>query len=218
MWFIYLVDRLLDTRAGLPARTTARHAFYYSHRGLSYVLAGICAVLLAVSVVQLPRAVLFGGLVVAGSVGAYLLIVHWIGGARKTWLPKEAAVGVLFAVGCVLAPFERAAACNRLVFPALLFGFLCWMNSAAIEIWEGGCADRASQWTVRHVKPLTVAVILAFLMADAGTTVWHSDVALVLAAIGYWLISDARSEMSGDALRVWIDVPLLAPLLLMGLH
>lgn len=219
VWLIYLTDRLLDTWNGMPAHGTARHAFYCANRIPCYLLAASSALFLAFSLPMLPKPVLGGGLLVSGVVLAYLVLVHFkASGLRSNWLPKEATVGLVFAVGTALAPFMRASKGVELVFPALAFGILCWLNSAAIELWEGGCLDAVSRWAVEHMRVVAGALGIVCLAMDAGTRFHLSAAALVISAIGYWAVADSRQQVSADLLRVGIDIPLLAPLLLIGLR
>lgn len=218
VWLIYLADRLLDTRNGMPPSLTARHSFSCACRGFCYLLAGAVATGLLINIWLLPRPVFENGFLVSCSVAMYLGIVHCLGGRLRSWLPKEAAVGVIFAVGTALAPFTWALDGARLIFPALLFGLLCWINSSAIEIWEGGRADAVSSWAVRHMKLMAAATCIVSVLVGLRFGWPHTAAALIISAIGYWAVADVHAELGTDMLRVAIDVPLLAPLLLMGLR
>ena len=215
VWLIYLLDRLLDTVNGMPQNATARHAFCCVHRGACCLLTGLVALMLGVSILFLPPRIVRNGLLAACLVAAYLLLVHRFG---RRWLPKEAIVGLLFAVGTALAPFTSASPAAELVFPALLFGILCWANSSAIEIWEGGTVDRVSAWMVLHMKALAVAICILSTPLLIGHASRTGAMTLILAAIGYWEIADAHTGLSANSLRVAIDLPLLAPLLSIGLR
>jgi hypothetical protein len=218
VWLIYLMDRLLDTAKNMPQNATARHAFYRSRRSGCYLLTTVAALALCISVWSLPVPVLESGIAVAGTVAVYLLTVHSMRGQWRRWLPKEAAVGLIFGVGTILAPFTWASESRRLLFPALLFGILCWANSAAIEVWEGGRVDRVSAWLVHNMKTVAFATCLSCVPLLYVHTSPNASIALMIAAIGYWAIMESHAELGADALRVAIDVPLLAPLLLIGLQ
>jgi len=217
VWLIYLVDRLFDTAHGLPLQVTARHAFHCANRRACYLMAGCAALSAAVGVLYLPPLIVRNGLTVLGAVIAYLSIVHGMGGKLRRWLPKEAAVGLIFSLGSALAPASWSSNPSHLLFPGLVFGILCWANSAAIEIWEGGTVDAVSAFLVRHFRVLAVAVALVCLFGGAWLPLEHSWVACLFAALGYAVIDYLRYELSPDLLRVGIDIPLLAPLLLLGL-
>ncbi len=217
VWLIYLADRLFDTAPGRKPKLTARHAFSYSYRVFCQALAASAALLSAISVPFLPATIFGNGCAILTIVIAYLLIVHSMGGRLRHWLPKEAAVGLIFAIGSVLAPATCSANPRRLVFPALLFGILCWTNSAAIEIWEGGRADSVSRFFVHHIRLLALAVCTVCLLCGLWLPSEHSWDALLIAALGYTAIDFLRPDLSPDLLRVAIDIPLLSPLLLLGL-
>jgi hypothetical protein len=140
-----------------------------------------------------------------------------MGGRLRHWLPKEAAVGLIFSVGSALAPATWSASPQLLLLPALLFGILCWTNSAAIEIWERGHADPVSHYFVRHIRLVALAVSTICLARGIGLPLEHSWDALLITALGYIAVDFLRPELSADLLRVAIDIPLLAPLLLLGM-
>jgi len=211
VWVIYLIDRLLDTAHGMHAQLAARHNFYCVYRGLCYVLTCGASCLLITSVFYLPAAVFKNGLFTSCVVALYLLVVHRHGWRR--WLPKEAVVGLVFAVGSVLAPFTRTLHPEPLFVPALIFGFLCWMNSSAIEVWEGGSVDSVSAWLVSHMKIVTAMVCLCCLLVSSRNLAR----ALFIASLGLWIVTDRHRKLSAPALRVWVDIPLLAPLLMLSL-
>jgi len=213
VWLIYLTDRLFDTAQGKPMQATARHDFSCAHRPLCYSLAGAAGLLSFISVGFLPALVVRNGVVVLLVVLLYLLVVHGMGGNVRRWLPKEAAVGLIFAVGSVLAPATWSSNPARLVFPALLFGILCWANSAAIEVWEGGQVDIVSAFVVRNLMALAAAVALLCVLRGFWFPSEQAWVALLISAAGYCAVEYLRPDMGADLLRVAIDIPLLAPAL-----
>jgi len=216
VWFIYLVDRLLDTKNRMPSHATARHAFYYANRPACWLMAALSLSGSAISLFFLPARMIENGLAVLSLVGAYLLIVHRAGGSLRRWFPKEAAVGFIFSIGSVLAPITQSARLH-LLFPALLFGSLCWVNSSAIEVWEGGKIDAASAWLVRHLKIVARVICFLCLLPGISFPSDHAWLALPICALGFWVVEYLRPEVAPDLLRVLIDIPLLAPLLLIGL-
>jgi hypothetical protein len=216
VWLIYLVDRLLDTAAKMDRHATARHAFYRQRRGLCYLLTGLAGLLLSISLLHLPLPVMKNGLLVSCAVAVYLWIVHWTGGR---WFPKEAAVGLVFAAGTVLAPFSRAADATALLPTALLFGVLCWLNCSAIEVWEGGSLDEISAWMVTHMKVVVLAVCVLCCLLAVQSPNQHSSLALLMSALGFWTFADANANrLTSERLRVWVDIPLLTPLFLITLR
>jgi hypothetical protein len=56
---------------------------------------------------------------------------------RERWLPKEMAVGVLFAAATAVPAWSRMPGGHGRLMPLmLLFSGLCWLNCVAIETWE----------------------------------------------------------------------------------
>ncbi len=157
-------------------------------------------------------------MLVSSAVVAYLSIVHC---TKGRCLPKEAAVGLIFAVGTVLAPFTRAADATVLLLPALLFGLLCWLNCSVIETGEGGRLDAISAWIVSHMKMVVIFTCFLCLLLALKSPGQHSSLALLISAIGFWAFAGEHADQAeqyqsrNDALRVGVDIPLLTPLLLL---
>ena len=134
VWLIYAADRAMDAFAG--ERSTPRHRFYRTYWKILapvWVIAFSAACWL--SLTKLPQPLLRSGFLLLGAVGVYFFIVHsapnwW----RKAW-PKEAAVGVLFALGSSLGAWGRIRTWAD-VATVVLLSALCWINCAAIERWE----------------------------------------------------------------------------------
>lgn len=147
-WLLYVADRLLD---GLLIRQQAllreRHIFHLRHRN-AFLLAAACDVV-ALTVLALhfmPGFVFRAYLVLAGCALIYLLAVHM---RPHTWLrplpllvPKELAVGLIFAAAVGLPTWERLRSSpadpsrTLLLLLLLLFAALCTLNCIAIETWE----------------------------------------------------------------------------------
>ncbi|MGI8773114.1 MAG: hypothetical protein ACR2JE_16950 [Acidobacteriaceae bacterium] len=156
-WLLYVADRLLDgLLAPHPSRLRERHLFHLRHRP-AFVAASVCGVIaLALLVVWcMPGFVLRAYIVLGICALLYLLLVHiprlrtpagFIPFARV--IPKELAVGLIFAAATVIPTWERLrrtapadAAPLLLLLP--LFAALCTLNCIAIEIWENA-ADPAA--------------------------------------------------------------------------
>jgi hypothetical protein len=148
----------------------------------------------------LPFALFVRGAFVLGAVAIYFGVVHL---GRRRW-PKEAVVGVLFALGASLVAWGQVKT------PAdaatiLLFSGLCWINCVAIQKWEGERPD----WS-----PLTAALWLA---CGAGVMVYANRPVLggaeMASAFAFVWLGRARPRLSADAVRVLADVALLSPVL-----
>ena len=158
-WLLYVADRLLDgLLAPHPSRLRERHLFHLRHRP-AFVAASVCGVMaLAVLVVWCMPGFVVRAYVVLGICALlYLLLVH-IPGLRTPArflpfarvIPKELAVGVIFAAATVIPTWERLrrtapADDAPLLLLLPLFAALCTLNCIAIEIWENA-ADPAAGW------------------------------------------------------------------------
>jgi hypothetical protein len=212
VWLIYLLDRLLDTADGVPLLSTARHEFCRANRPLCCVLAAIAATTSALSVLYLSPHTFRNGLAVLAAVASYLLAVHGAGSNVRRWLPKEVAVGLIFSIGSVLAPLSWSPNPSRLILPAVVFGVLCWTNSSAIEVWEGGTVDAFSDWIVRHLDTVSIAVCVLCAFLAVCFPVEHAWAALLFSSLGFCVVARSRRVMDANLLRVMIDLPLVAPL------
>jgi len=219
VWLIYAADRALDAYAG--ELRTPRHRFYREHgRALLPVWVALLAVAGWLSLTRLPPALLHSGFLLLGAVALYFVVVHcappWV---RRAW-PKEAAVGVLFALGASLGAWQNVRT-GADAAAILLLSCLCWMNCAAIEAWEkraweGPAPGLTSKDGAQVVQwPLGV---IAFGIAAAALIVFVERRpvlagAELASALGFLLLDRSRQRMSPDALRVLADVTLLSPLL-----
>jgi len=229
-WLCYLGDRIQDARsAGDASELRARHHFYgtwwrtrrASLVALISVVAIVCAItgLLGLS---LPLFVDYVALTLVS-----LLYFAWVHTGRERnarVLAKEAAVAIIFALGCILPAWSSASTFLRFqLAPAgMLFGLLCWLNCVAIERWEGRGivslrAHPSTQWAARHLS----ALLIASALAAAALAVWRhaSGRPTALApylACAFMLLAALerfRQRLSVDSLRIFADVALLTPLL-----
>jgi hypothetical protein len=174
-WLLYVADRLLDGMlAPEPARLRERHLFHRRHRPafLSGIVCG--SILLATLVVRrMPGFVVRAYMVLGVCALLYLLLVHTRGlrtrgrlfpRALSRLVPKELAVGVIFACATIIPTWERLprtapapAAAPLLLLP--LFAALCTLNCIAIEIWEmaaeptAGCGNSAGCGLLPSASP-----------------------------------------------------------------
>ena len=142
VWLIYSADRMLDAWRGAVNRP--RHEFCRRHwRALLPVWSVVLGGTACVAWSTLPWPIFARGLCLLAAVAVYFAAVHaapaWM---RKYW-PKEAIVGVLFALGASLVAWSHLRSAADIV-TVLLFSCLCWINCAAIEKWESG----AGHWPV----------------------------------------------------------------------
>jgi len=199
VWLIYAADRTLDARKG--DCHSPRHEFYRRHwKTLLPVWCAALALAAWLAVEWLPARLFLRGAILLGVVAVYFGLVHL---GRRRW-PKEAAVGVLFALGASLIAWNRVQTAADAA-TILLFSGLCWMNCVAIEKWETGDA---------HWSPRVAAVLLGGI---AGVLLYaHRPMlggAEMASAFAFVWLGRARPRLSADVVRVLADVALLSPVL-----
>ena len=212
VWVIYLADRLMDSLRGESANLPARHVFYRKYR-----VVGICLLLLALAMLTgslhfLPAVVLHNGLLVGVFVAAYLFMVHVLPQPVRRYLPKELAVAVIFAAGTTLSVWSRMMNPWAMVFPALLFALLCWVNCSAIDVWECG----RSNWLVTHLTPVSMTLCGLSLVLLTVTSCHLFLIAIAVCSLAFCWLQRARAGFASDAVRVLADVPLLLPVVLLN--
>ena len=203
VWLIYAADRTLDAwRGDVHSR---RHEFYQHHwRGLLPVWMTILGLTAWLAAERLPPGLFLNGLILLAAVGVYFALVH----SSVLRLHKEAAVGVLFALGASLVAWGKVRTPAD-VMTILLFSGLCWMNCIAIQKWEGEKLD----WS-----PSVAAIFLG--CAAAALLYAHRPVlggAELASAVAFLLLDRVRPRLSADAVRVLADVALLSPVLFLPL-
>jgi len=199
VWLIYAADRTLDAWKG--ECHSARHEFYQRRwRGLLPVWVAVLGLTGWLAAGRLSPNLFLRGVLLMAAVGVYFALVH---SGMLRW-PKEAAVGVLFALGASLVAWEKVKTPAD-VATILLFSGLCWMNCIAIQKWEG----EKLNWS-----PSAAAIALA---CAAGTLLYANRPVLggaeLASAFGFLLLDRVRWRLSTDAVRVLADVALLSPLL-----
>jgi hypothetical protein len=228
-WLCYVGDRTQDARSAREAaELRARHHFYgrwwrtqrRSLVALVCLAALVCATtgLLRLS---LPLFIDYVALTLAAL--SYFAWVHSGRERKARLLAKEAAVAIIFALGCVLPAWASASdfVRSQLVPAGLLFALLCWLNCVAIERWEGRGivgvrAHPSTRWAARHLSGLLIASALA----GVALAVWRFTVGrptalaphLACAFLFLALLERWRFRLSVDSLRIFADVALLTPL------
>ena len=230
-WLLYVADRILDGLRERPGELLReRHRFHARHRTAFLVAASLLVVLLAWYVLtrMRPEARRDDAWIAAFAL-LYLLVVH-----RRTnsthpnpsRLPKELAVGILFAAATAVPAWSRLHAGAGLgkaqLAPAIVFfAMLCWINCVGIEKWEAGCTltrgspNATTRWASLHLRPI-VTMIALFALAAAVFAPSRGLMAVYLAALlssGLLFALDTRSShLSPLYLRIAADAALLTPL------
>lgn len=197
VWLIYAADRTVDAWRG--DCHSPRHEFYRRHwRELLPVWMTVLGLTAWLAAERLPQGLFLRGSILLGAVGVYFALVH----ASVLRMHKEAAVGVLFALGASLVAWGKVKTPAD-VTTILLFSGLCWMNCIAIQKWEGEKLD----WS-----PSIAAIVLG--CAAVALLYAHRPVlggAELASAFGFLLLDRVRPRLSTDAVRVLADVALLSP-------
>ncbi|HMD22254.1 MAG TPA: hypothetical protein VKH40_18150 [Alloacidobacterium sp.] len=221
-WLVYVADRILDgmDRANLE-RLRERHFFYLQHRTAFLMMGAIVSPVFAwVVFTRMSPAVRLEDAAVFAVAALYFLLVHAHGRAAERWLPKELAVGVLFAAATAVPAWARIAGERLSLVPVVVvFALLCWINCVAIESWESSAdlAHTTTAWAARHLHGLSLTTgLLSLALAAAGL---HDGMRLCLllasavsALLLFWL-AHARRHLTAMQLRIGADAALLTPLL-----
>jgi hypothetical protein len=227
VWAVYVVDRLLDARAGLHAsqlhHLRERHLFHWRNRRILTPLAIASALAAAWIIIALmPRTLREHDSLLAAASLLYFTRVH----SKHRILPllsKEFLVGVLFTLGCVLPAWSRAAFLHPpqiwpLLMTAILFMFLAWLNCHAIDRWES--PDEPS--TGLSIVTLGLSLAGASSLCSALMAASNPRCAILIAcgavaAILLALLDRHRLRFSPVSLRAAADFALLTPALLVPL-
>jgi hypothetical protein len=231
VWVLYVLDRILDTMRAtaspLQANTLReRHYFHARHR--KALLLGVAIVLPAAlwagahySLFRVQRDMLLLGCFVS----AYVIVVHGVGVQAQRRLPKELAVGGIFAAATAI---PTAARLTTSLVPALtstlLFAALCWLNCVSIHRWESrGQPENtllhehgSTRWAGRHLTFLaTLLALTAFaLLLPAALAAIHAiALACGLSALLLLALELTHRRFSALTLRIAADAALLTPLL-----
>ena len=236
VWLIYTVDRLLDGRTsamqgdagafGSPLQQ--RHFFHRSHaRAIAWVAAGVGAFTAMLVFTQIGGQILKPAVPVGVVLVLYMAWVHLGRGRILAGLPKEVAVGGIFAAGVVLPAWSRLGARRwEFLVLAALFAAVCTLNCVAIEEWERGRDRNLSVAGLRQSamvgfglgsgKFAAMLAVCATLLAPVVRLRGEFSAigaAIAVSAVLILLLDLMRERISADALRVLVDVALLAPAL-----
>ena len=161
VWMIYLADRLADNARGLPGDSaTARHSFARFRRVPLLILTALIG---AGLVLLAPRTLETGqfcaGLILLAAAGVYFWLIHRRGSQGWTaWVPKEAVVGGMFALGTAFFALCRPSLPTRpLLVSIAFFGIACFLNCALITAWERNGCDRRDPFSFLNTFPWLAA-------------------------------------------------------------
>jgi hypothetical protein len=230
VYIIYSGDRLLDgwTMREAAARQ-ARHRFCERHRFiLAVLLVPAIALALAFSA-RLPLREIKAGLGLALIVAAYTFGIHAGRRLLTRVLPKELAVGILFAAGTTVPLWSQTRALSGFTWLSIiLFAMLCSLNCLAIDYWENPhtnsrpLLEHHSSRSPMQDPIARMAAALAVLSIGSALITRANFlprpelsspvefVALALGALLIFLLHRHRQSFSRPALRVLADAALVA--------
>jgi hypothetical protein len=233
-WLIYVADRLLDGYRPAPSTILReRHRFHARHRTAFLSAAALASALLIWLIVdKMTTAARSEDAVLFLLSLLYMFLVHRPAIKTRSWLPKELAVGLVFAAATAVPAWSRLDSGRATLLPAIaLFAAVCWLNCVAIERWEndsglnpGGDADAhpTTRWTANHLR--ATALALAAIAGTAGAVAlahFSSTAPLYLSVLSssavFVAIDRNRGRFSTLGLRIWADVALLTPVLVLPL-
>jgi hypothetical protein len=241
VWLIYTVDRLLDGQAArpesvatatLPDRDGAfgpplrqRHVFHRIHaRSVARATAVVAAFTATLVLTRIGDVVLRLAVPVGLILVLYMAWVHLGRGRVMARLPKEVAVGAVFAAGVALPTWSRIDVRRWEFFPlAVLFAAVCTLNCVAIDEWEnlregdfGGYRGSLAAKDFGSGKFAVALAICAALMTPVIRLRGEFSAigaAIAVSALLILILDLMRERISADGLRVLVDVALLAPAL-----
>ena len=225
VWILYALDRLLDANYKPASLLRERHLFHARYRGafragIALALPIVLVTALRFSLPAVHRPMFLLALLVA----AYLLAVHGLGQSAHYLLPKELAVGIIFAAATVIPVWVRTPHHTALLMGGLLFATLCWLNCTAIEHWESGAAGLAHASNSSMAGAIQRNSLLVSPMQQAHvTTRWAgkhlrataatlATISVVIATCGAWHPDTMPTGLPMIGLAIAISAALLAVL------
>ena len=228
-WLIYISDRLLDGLKGEAARLRERHHFYARHRAI-FLVAGAAGgiFLLWLIVNRMPAPSRREDVALFAVAMLYFAAIHLSGAAVQRWLPKELAVGAVFAAATAVPAWSRAAKHEQLLPAVCLFAAICWLNCVAIERWERSPAALnrnwavhfSTQWAALHLRTATISVFSAGAIAlslSLSRSFPGIYISCMASAALLFAIDCRRKRLSPMQLRILADAALLTPALFIPL-
>jgi hypothetical protein len=224
VWCIYVSDRVFDGLKPTNQRVLReRHVFCAKHRrAMTWLLVLAAAAVLWVTADFLAPMEVSAGMKLAAIIGAYMATIHVGHGSMARFVPKELAVGILFAVGTTLPAWSRLSEFSWDEWiPFGLFAVLCSLNCLAIECWENEphypdwfqSRSPVIRWAETRINQLAAALAasaFAVILVRRQPGPFRSELlAISLAALLILLLNRHRNRLSGRALRVLADATLV---------
>lgn len=231
VWEVYFADRWLDSQKTPTSQLAARHVFHQRHR----------KALLAIGALNFP--------IILGLAWNYLSASGWIGAgvvslltaiyfgrthfkiSSGRFVPKEAAVGVIFAGGTFVVPWMRAGSYHAgavLWIPGIVFACLCALNCCFVTVWENLPRDQADANSLLNrfriladrlgILDLSLGFIATGLMVASREPAERFFYAAILATtVAFLWLHRKRHCRREEAMRVLADAAMLTPLIALAL-
>jgi hypothetical protein len=220
-WCVYALDRLLDAQAKDAALSPGwRHAFYRKHQRAVWVaVLAVASASAPLALLALPEPVKRGGFVLVLVMAGYLGVVHLPFLRSRDWLPKEYAVGALFAAGVTVPFWSRMVKFEPLETAAFaLFAVACQVNAVAVEYWESSAAGRvvatrATLWLGRRIGWAAALLSIAGFAMPIAASRFDAVFACVGASAALMAaVAWKRKDLGAVASCSLMDLALLTPL------
>jgi hypothetical protein len=224
-WCIYLADRIHDVIRTQNRMATPRHDFTQRHlRKLIALLVLISFLNLFLIVRHVPQKLLITGCITLEWVGVYYCVrltrlKHFI-----SLVPREWMCGMLFALGCAIAPQSYGSDSfmrdPTLVLSVIMFGMICSANCIMISIWEEKPDEDVSDLSIvkthKQILPYLSFALMILCVASiplAYLLQWQVFGSIALSAAFLKMIDHYQQRLSPLNRRVLADAVLLTPLM-----
>lgn len=209
-WLVYALDYLFDGLTAAPGHSLPpRHQFFRSHRTAALSAVVIAGLLFLFMSVLLEPATMRRGAFLGLLVLMYLALTHMGPSRYRVRWPRELGVAVIFAAGTSVTAWDAGLLC---LAPAGIFALLCWINMAAIEVWESSPSpSRSAAWLVRHLNWVAGGTALAAI----AVTPHLFAVAAVFSCMALSVLQRRAQTLSRNLLRASADFALCTPALIL---
>lgn len=220
VWAVYALDRILDSRNATPRRALQkRHQFHRKFRWyfLSAVLLAVVWSLYASLALLSQTALLYGCFIVLLCV-AYFVLVVASAGRESTGLLKNFIAGMTFSYGTAAGvhSYSPLLSFTEMLFSweVAAFGALCALNMTAIDFWELEGEEEEDASALLGTLTLMLAAVSFYLALSSGMWAKPFHYAIIAGTGGIYWLNRAKGQFDQNARRLWVDLVLLAPVLL----
>ena len=227
-WLLYVADRLLDVGSPRHPALRERHFFHARHRTMLLRASVAAGILLLALIGIMPAAARRDDAILFVVAMLYFTAVHLPALRVRRWFPREAAVGVVFALATAVPAWSQPGLQHEaLAGLVALFAGLCTLNCIAIEIWErSGRLQRSSTVPAAAIGLAIPSAALLLLSQQRDMAAFGTCAALLASTLLLFVLdriyrSFTRRNSGPEErahflliLRVAADAVLLTPLFL----